>query len=99
MKCTIEIEMIAYFADQPGFAKCRFQDANGTEKIIMEKIPVLTIDFIDETTALPLTILLHGSVNIKGFETKEIVTFKTDHYVEDIDGNSDFLIFKTDLRI
>jgi hypothetical protein len=99
LKCEIEMLMVDYIDDQPGFAKCRFKDSNGIEINLIEKIPVLTTEQIDENTILPTTISLPGFVSKKDYETKEIIKFSADYYIEDVDGNSDFMIFRKDLKI
>ena len=63
--CEIKVLVVKYIQDQPSFLKCKFQDANGSEKTIIEKVPVLTNSNIDNNTALPLEIGLSGTVNKK----------------------------------
>ena len=99
LKCEIEMLMVGYIDDQPGFAICRFKDSNGSEISLIEKIPVLTTEEIDKNTILPTTISLPGFVSKNDYETKEILKFSTDHHIEDVDGNSDFMMFKKNLKI
>ncbi|MCO6357793.1 hypothetical protein GBO36_03640 [Roseivirga pacifica] len=98
-KCYIKILMVDYIDNQPGFAKCMFQNGFGDEIIIYEKIPVLTTRLINQETPLPTTLDLPGFIDSVEYETKTILNFTTDHNIEDNCGNNHFMIKKEDLII
>lgn len=46
---------ISKFVDnsQPGWVECRFTDALGEEHTFVEKVPVVTIEYLDENSSYP----------------------------------------------
>ena len=51
---VVRVELCRYVdAAFPGWVECRLVDANGHQHVFVEKIPVVTADYLDESSVLP----------------------------------------------
>ena len=94
----VKVEILKYTDDHfPGWVECRLIDANLTEHIFNEKVPVVTDAAIDATTSLPQP----GVIGcILGAMTKrqdgsEILTVNTAKPwgIESVKGQTQFEVF------
>ncbi len=98
LKSEIDILVVDYIHDYPGFLKCKFIDAFGTERIIIEKVPVITTHFIHRETVLPIILKLSGTVQKEEYETNEIVKFTPNYNIGDLEGSTGFMMNKNDIK-
>jgi len=50
----IRVEITRFVdASQPGFVECRLVDASGHEHLFTEKVPVVTLEYLDANSSYP----------------------------------------------
>jgi len=87
--------------DQPGFVECRFTDAWGREFVVEEKVPIVTLEDLNEKSVYPRVGTIACKV-VKEWTDKEgrkLLTIDTEKpwHIETIDGVQQFDILEKDL--
>jgi hypothetical protein len=78
---AVRIEIIRYTLDeQPGFVELRLIDAWGTEWLFEEKVPVVTLEELDEHSDYPQPGIIACEIikEWRDAEDREIVTIDTE---------------------
>lgn len=89
--------------DQPGFVECKFKDAWNTEFTIVEKVPVITLDDLDEKSQYPqpgavACELVHTWVDNEGRNLCK-VTLEKPYAIETVEGLTQFDVVEDDVIV
>jgi hypothetical protein len=91
MKCLI-IDIIEYTQNNfPGYVHCKFIDAFGETHYFEEKIPIVSVENINEKTILPKRGFIRGEIMSKENGIICFSTLKPDD-IESTDGENIFYI-------
>ena len=92
----IKVKIIEYIdGSQPGWVRCSFIDAFGVEWFIVEKVPVVTKEFLDEKSLYPKYGIVAGQIQNSYVDenNEEIITINTET-PWDIEAENGEKIFK-----
>ena len=93
---------ISKFVDnsQPGWVECRFTDVSEEEHTFVEKVPVVTAEYLDENSTYPQNGFVGCNIiketNINGQRVVEVDTEKP-WGIESIKGECRFTVFPEQL--
>lgn len=98
----IEVDIVSYVYDwQPGWVKCVFKDAHDKEWSIIEKVPIVSNEDLDDKTQYPRKGFVPGTVISKriGPNKDELVLFSTETpwYIEAETGETLFEVYASQL--
>lgn len=91
----VKVEITRYVDDepQPGIVECRFFDAWGSQHLFIEKVPVVTLKSLDDSSSYPQPAIIACQIldrrEIDGREILKIDT-ETPWHIESISGASFF---------
>jgi hypothetical protein len=85
---------VTYIDDFPGFICCEFHDMHGSLHQILDKVPVITLDDIDEKTQLPMPVKIPGTI-LEHFcvDGRTCIRFKTAYSIQSTAGLEEFCVW------
>ncbi len=97
----IEVEITRFVdASQPGFVECKLIDASGHEHLFVEKVPVVTLEYLDENSFYPQSgVVACSIVETKRVDNREVFRVNTEEPwgVESTTGEVEFDVFREQL--
>ena len=97
----IEVEIIRFVDDsQPGFVECRLVDVSGREHFFVEKVPVVTLEYLDANNSYPRQgVVACRIVEKKRVDNREIFRVNTEEPwgVESTAGEVEFDVYREQL--
>jgi hypothetical protein len=90
----ISVEITRFVNDAfPGFVECRFSDVDGKEWRIVEKIPVVTTDWLDAASQYPQKGIVGCQVTSRKYvDGREVITVDTElpWHIDAVTGETKF---------
>lgn len=98
LKLGLKVKITEYVDDsQPGWVRCIFTDSYGVEWSVIDKVPILTDEYLDEKSDYPQ----NGIIGCVIVEEKDIDIVKIDTsrpiFIDAENGEHEFYIFKNQL--
>jgi hypothetical protein len=98
---SVTVDIVRFVdRDQPGWVECVLHDARGVAWTFVEKVPIVTAEYLDESSAYPC----HGTIacevvpNPDGVESPMVrIDMSRPWGVESIDGTSTFTVRREQL--
>ena len=98
---SLEVEITRFVeASQPGWVECVLVDVGGTKHLFVEKVPVVTLEDLDEKSDYPrVGIIACEVVERKRVGLREVATIDTTKPwgLESVDGQSSFQVWSDQL--
>lgn len=96
----LKVKIIEYVDDsQPGWVRCTFTDAYDIEWSVIDKVPIVTDEYLDEKSNYPQNGII--SCIILGESSTDIDVIKIDTskpiFIEADNGEHEFYVFKNQL--
>lgn len=99
---SVKVEITRFVDDgQPGWVECKLVDAYGREHLFLEKVPVVSLEDLDGSSAYPLPGLIGCEViERKLIDGVEIVTINSamPWSIESVDGEEVFCVRSDQLK-
>jgi hypothetical protein len=88
---ALKIDILAYTSDwQPGWVQCHFQDAYGKDWYFEEKVPVVTIERLDENSQYPTQTVIPVEI-LETFQQNDLDICKIELYYDiEVEGSNIF---------
>ena len=97
----IEVEITRFVdASQPGFVECKLVDALGREHLFVEKVPVVTLEYLDASSRYPKQgVVACRIVEKKRVDNRDVFRVNTEEPwgVESTAGEVEFDVFPEQL--
>jgi hypothetical protein len=96
----LKVKIIEFVDDsQPGWVRCTFTDAYGVEWFIVDKVPIVTDEDLDEKSNYPKNGIISCVIEEENTTNIEIVKINTSKpiFIESENGEYEFYIFKSQL--
>ena len=96
------LQIVRFVNDsQPGWVECEFLDAKGTRHILRDKVPIFSIDHLDENSNYPQPGFVYCEIleQWKDEQGKELarITTARPFDVESLDEISEFVVHNSQL--
>lgn len=99
---AVGVQIIRWVDDhQPGFIECRFTDRSGRERMVIEKLPIVSDAQLNQASSYPQLGSIPCTVASRardqsGREVAEVDT-TAPIFIEAVDGETRFQVFVSDL--
>ena len=99
---SLAVQIVRFVdAHQPGFVECALVDAEGREHRFVEKMPIVTLDHLNERSQYPQPGVIACEVEASWLEPdgRALVRVTTERPwgVESVEGQSRFVVLRTSL--
>ncbi|MBX3241713.1 MAG: hypothetical protein KIT80_12065 [Chitinophagaceae bacterium] len=96
----LKVKIVEYVDDsQPGWVRCTFTDAYGIEWSVIDKVPIVTDEYLDEKSNYPKNGILSCVIIDESSTANDVTKIDTSKpiFIEAENGEHEFFVFKNQL--
>ncbi len=100
IKFGLKVKIVEYVDDsQPGWVRCTFEDAYEIEWSIIDKVPIVTDEYLDEKCNYPRNGIISCVIIEENSTSNDVIKIDTSEpiFIQAANGEHEFFVFKNQL--